>query len=52
MKYSVWCRYFFPKYHWDEDNKDEGIVMINNRDGREKLPCGVLGIKPKGKGPL
>jgi hypothetical protein len=52
MKYSVLCRYFFPNYDWDEEIKDEGMVMINNTDGREKLPCGVLGIKPKGKGPL
>lgn len=28
------------------------MVMINNTDGREKLPCGVSGIKPEGKEPL
>jgi len=27
------------------------MVMINNTDGREKLPCGVSGIKLEGKGP-
>jgi hypothetical protein len=32
--------------------KKSRMVMINNTDGREKLSCGFLGIKPEGKGSL
>jgi hypothetical protein len=52
MKQSVMCRYFFPDYEWYEDNKDKGMGMMNNTHSREKIPCGVPGIKPEGKGPL
>jgi len=27
------------------------MVMINNTDGREELPCGVSGLRPEGKKP-